>query len=65
MKRANIIAERTDPETRKARKDAETKKLIEDLLRNIRPDSNENRNLVNAILKDRRIFVGWKKSRQN
>ena len=64
MKRANIIAERTDPETRKARKDAETKKLIEDLLRNIRPGHNENRNLVNAILKDRRSFVHWKNTQR-
>lgn len=61
IKRADKIARRTDPETRKARKDAETKKLIEDLLRNIRPDSNENKNLLQAILKDRRIFVDWKK----
>ena len=61
IKRGNKFAYRTDPETRKARKDAETKKLIEDLLRDIRPDSNENRNLLQAILKDRRIFVDWKK----
>ena len=64
IKRANKIAKRTDPETRKARKDAETKKLIEDLLRNIRPGNNENRNLVNAILKDRRDFVRWKNTQR-
>tara|TARA_Y100000589_G_scaffold332309_1_gene391590 strand:- start:3633 stop:4817 length:1185 start_codon:yes stop_codon:yes gene_type:complete len=61
IKRGDRIAFRTDPARKKARKDEETKKLIENLLRDIRPDSNENRNLLQAILKDRRIFVDWKK----
>ena len=64
MKRADRIARRTDPDTIKTRKDAETKKLIEDLLRNIQPDSKENINLLEAILKDRRIFVRWKNNQR-
>jgi len=64
IKRAKSIAFRTDPARKKARKDEETKKLIENLLRDIRPDNNQNRNLLQVILKDRRIFVDWKKKQR-
>lgn len=64
LKRANLWNRRTDPNIIKARKDADVKDFITNLLEKIQPNSVDNIKLVQALLKDRRVFVRWQTSRK-